>query len=597
MQNTSSDEPKASADTAEVAVAHNEQQQQELSAGYEDPHKAALEDNPEHAERLSLSVILSALFLGTSFTGPIIFGFILATPILVQLSQKLGGEKIDFWVPSGWGAAAAVGFSVAGRLSDIFGRRYVILVGQLLTILGAAIAASAHSMNQLIAGTVILGGSIGTVSVAYAGLSEILPNKYRGMGLAWTELNLASWAVAGTLLANALLSHASWRVMYYIAAGYGTFSFIGTLLVYFPPSHPRPDGLTKWQEFKNLDFVGTFLYVSGLAVFLYGLNSGGNSYPWKAAGTLAPLILGLVVFLGAFVYDFTYAKDPLFPWYLFKKFREFSSLLMLVFVAGMVFFAASALNAQTILYLYTADPIKIGVYSIPSGAGQLVGGVIIPGLVHYIKHVHYQLTFSVFMQTLFFGLAALITPHNINWVMAVQFLAMLPFGWITLNCYTTASLHVPQRDLGVAIGLIGTFRSLGGAVGSVVFSSIFTQISAKQVPQRIASVALDSGVAAKTLPDLIEAVSLTLVGVPGQAATVPSVSSAVFEKSVAAARLGYAYGFRITWLASIPFGVIAMLCAVAVRDPSKYFTNHVEIHLEKEIGGHKQTKEVEDKQA
>ena len=60
-------------------------------------------------------------------------------------------------------------------------------------------------------------------------------------------------------------------------------------------------------------------------------------------------------------------------------------------------------------------------------------------------------------------------------------------------------------------------------------------------------------------------------------------------------RLTTESGFRITWLASIPFGVIAMACAVAVRDPSKYFTNHVEIHLEKEIGGHKaqETKEVE----
>lgn len=230
-----------------------------------------------------------------------------------------------------------------------------------------------------------------------------------------------------------------------------------------------------------------------------------------------------------------------------------------------------------------------------NSAGQLVGGVIIPGLVHYIKHVHIQLTFSVFMQTLFFGLAALITPHNLNWLMAVQFLAMLPFGWITLNCYTTASLHVPQRDLGIAIGLIGTFRSLGGAVGSVIFSSILNQIADKQVAKRIAETAVAAGVSAKTIPDLIEAVSLTLVGVPGQAATVPSVSASVFAKAVEAARLGYAYGFRITWLASIPFGVIAMACAVAVRDPSKYFTNHVEIHLEKEIGGHKphETKQVE----
>ena len=115
-------------------------------------------------------------------------------------------------------------------------------------------------------------------------------------------------------------------------------------------------------------------------------------------------------------------------------------------------------------------------------AGQLIGGVAIPALVHYIKYVHYQLTFAVFMQPLFVGLAALIIPNILNWLMACQFLAMLPFGWITLNCYTAASLNVPQKDLGVAIALIGTFRSVGGAVGSIIFSSIFAQTAAKQVP-------------------------------------------------------------------------------------------------------------------
>ena len=206
-----------------------------------------------------------------------------------------------------------------------------------------------------------------TLANALPGISEILPNKYRGMGLAWTELNLASWAIAGTLLADALVSKATWRITFYLTIGYGAFSLIGTALVYFPPSHPRSDGKTKWQEFKELDFFGAFLFISGLAVFLFGLSSGGNTYPWKSAAALAPLILGFIVFLGSFIYDFIFPKDPLFPWYLFKKFREFSSLLALVFVAGMVFFAASALNAQTILYLYTPDAIQIGIYSIPSG--------------------------------------------------------------------------------------------------------------------------------------------------------------------------------------------------------------------------------------
>lgn len=208
-----------------------------------------------------------------------------------------------------------------------------------------------------------------------------------------------------------------------------------------------------------------------------------------------------------------------------------------------------------------------------------------PSLVHYIKYVNYQLIFAVFMQTLFFGLAALITPNNINWLMACQFLAMFPFGWITLNCYTTASLNVPQKDLGVAIGLIGTFRSVGGSVGSVIFSSIFAQTAAKRVAEGISKTALANGVSAASIPGLIEGVSLTLVGVPGQAAKLPEVPAHVFGACVTAARYGYAYGFRITWLTSIPFGVIALICAILVRDPSKYFTNHVEIHLNEKIGG------------
>lgn len=143
------------------------------------PHKTPSEDNPASPQTLTWPVLLSALFLGTSFTGPIMFGFILTTPILVQLSQKIGGASIDFWIPSGWGAAAAVGFSVAGKISDVFGRRPVILFGQGLTVIGGIICCTSETMNQLIAGEVVLGASIGMVSVAYAG-EEFCPSLFWG---------------------------------------------------------------------------------------------------------------------------------------------------------------------------------------------------------------------------------------------------------------------------------------------------------------------------------------------------------------------------------------------------------------------------------
>jgi MFS family permease len=255
---------------------------------------------------------------------------------LVQFGETLGGAELVSWIPSGWGLAAAVGFSIAGSLSDIFGRRYVILCGQAMTVVGGIVCATAQSMNQLIAGEVILGASIGTVSVPYAGISEILPNKYRGFGLAWTELNLAPWSIPSSLLAHQLVTFSSWRILYYLAIGYAAVSGIGTAVFYFPPSRPRAEGRTNWQLFKELDFIGLILFAGGLSVFLIGLNFGGNTFPWASANTLVPLILGAAVFVGSFIYDFMVPKNPLFPWELLRMWREFTNLLVLVFVAGMV---------------------------------------------------------------------------------------------------------------------------------------------------------------------------------------------------------------------------------------------------------------------
>ena len=94
-------------------------------------------------------------------------------------------------------------FAIAGQLSDYFGRRYILLFGQLLLVIGYIVGATAQTVNQCIAAMVLLGfgtGSIlhiflgnfvlscaaGTTFVLYPGISELLPNKWRNYGLAWT---------------------------------------------------------------------------------------------------------------------------------------------------------------------------------------------------------------------------------------------------------------------------------------------------------------------------------------------------------------------------------------------------------------------------
>jgi MFS family permease len=62
---------------------------------------------------------------------------------------------------SGWSLGGSVAFAIAGQISDYFGRRYIILFGQALLVLGHILGATAQSVNQCIAAMVILGFGTG----------------------------------------------------------------------------------------------------------------------------------------------------------------------------------------------------------------------------------------------------------------------------------------------------------------------------------------------------------------------------------------------------------------------------------------------------
>ena len=308
----------------------------------------------------------------------------------------------------------------------------------------------------------------GTTFVLYPGISELLPNKWRNYGLAWTELNLLPFSTFGPLIARALLERATWRWVYYLGLITGVISLVGTVIFYIPPSKPLRDR-SRLDLMKELDYLGIFLYTAGLTLFLLGLGWGGTNYPWKSATVITPLIIGAVLFCLTFVWDFSgVPKRPLFPLRLFNRFRDYTSLLVIIFVTGLVYFSMTDLIPLQLSDMYASDAIRAGLYNIPGGFGGAGGGVILGSLISKLKRVHLQLVVGIAMQTLFAGLFAILTPNTLAEAMVFQLLANLPFAWITLNCYVIASLNVPQRDLGLALGLVGTFRFLGGAIGTTV---------------------------------------------------------------------------------------------------------------------------------
>lgn len=74
--------------------------------------------------------------MGLTYVPAIATGFIMPTQILQQIGMALGDAENIAWIPGSWSIGSAVAFSIAGGLSDVFGRRYVLLSGQTIVLVG-----------------------------------------------------------------------------------------------------------------------------------------------------------------------------------------------------------------------------------------------------------------------------------------------------------------------------------------------------------------------------------------------------------------------------------------------------------------------------
>ena len=107
--------------------------QVELTNLEDDPHRAAIEDDFKRS--LPAKTWAAIFFLGFTFQPALGFSVNGVFPIIAVIATDVQGSTTNSaWMSSGFTLGGTVAFSIAGRISDIFGRRYVLLFGQLILI-------------------------------------------------------------------------------------------------------------------------------------------------------------------------------------------------------------------------------------------------------------------------------------------------------------------------------------------------------------------------------------------------------------------------------------------------------------------------------
>ena len=92
------------------------------------------------------------------------------------------------------------------------------------------------------------------------------------------------------------------------------------------------------EKLKRIDYVGTCIVLAFAILFLLAMNFGGQTFPWKSAAVIVPLVLTVLLVGLLVLVESKFAREPLMPPRLFKN-RTVVSILVTYWFVGITFFS------------------------------------------------------------------------------------------------------------------------------------------------------------------------------------------------------------------------------------------------------------------
>lgn len=233
----------------------------------------------------------------------------------------------------------------------------------------------------------------------------------------------------------------------------------------------------------ELDYVGLFFFTGGLLIFLMGVSWGGTLYPWGSAAVISSIILGFFTFVAFVAWEwFASPKQPLLPLHLFKN-LQWVAMIFTLATSVTVYYAFSIVWPQQVFAMYTTDLIKGGLLCSLVGAGTNIGQLSSAVLARHLGNQRIQFIVSVGCGGAFLGAVACATPYNMNTAATLMTIGCFFTGYIDSVGLAMAGICIKnQKDIGTAVGIAGSLRSVVSTIGTAIYSVSLSCLSLSTYP-------------------------------------------------------------------------------------------------------------------
>lgn len=409
--------------------------------------------------------------------GPILIALMLATGLVAidativatavpSIVEDIGGFSSFPWLFSAYLLAQAVSVPVYAKLSDVLGRKPIILAGIGLFLLGSILCGLAWSMPALIAFRVLQGlgaGAVQPVAITIAGDIYTLAERAKVQGY------LASvWAVSsvvGPTLGGVFASLEIWRWIFLIniplclLAGW-------VLIRTFHENVERTN--------HRIDYLGAALLTTALSLLILGALEGGQAWAWNSPVSIGVFAVGGVLFAIFLLVERKAAEPVLPPWVVSRRLLATTALVafgigavMLGLTTYVPTFLEGALGTSPLLAGLALAALTLGWPISASQAGRF-----------YLR-IGFRNTaiIGILITVAGTGILALTSSApNVLLVAAACFVVGLGLGLVATPSLIAAQTSVEWNERGVVTGTNLFARSIGSSIGVAVFGAVANAI-------------------------------------------------------------------------------------------------------------------------
>ena len=417
---------------------------------------------------------------------------VMAAMFLVALDQTIIATALskiveDFnaydslsWIITAYLITTTITVPIAGKLSDLFGRRIMLLIGVAVFTIGSLLSGTSADIVQLISWRALqgIGGGIITAN-AFTIVGDLFAARERGkwQGLIGAVFGLSS--VAGPLLGGWLTDNqhilglvTDWRWTFFINIPIGILAFI--LIAIYSPSF-------RHNKKPKVDYVGAALLALGLGVLILAVDNTETIFAGLLSTTgMSVVLLKTIMFSIAAVTTIAFVlverrvEEPILPLHFFKN-RNFVLIMTMATLFGAAFMGSILYLTQFNQQVFGATATESGLMLLPMVGGIMLSSIGSGQIISRIGKYKIFMQVGFVLATIAMFMLSTLTPESSFGYEAIIIVVLgLGMGVAMPVINLAVQNEFAMSELGAATSSSQLFRSLGSTIGTAVFGAMLT---------------------------------------------------------------------------------------------------------------------------